>query len=740
LSACLLCAQASSARGAPVSGEPSPVVTSVTLTAPPAPLGVSLRLPLSFEPNVGQANPRFKFVSRGPGYRVELTATEALIEFLHGKSFARTRLHMWFPGADPDAKVLGAAKLPGVTNYFVGSASQWHPGVPNYARLVSRNIYPGVDLVYHGKDGQLEYDLVVAPGADPGRIRIAFGGIERLSLDPVSGDLLLTTFDGAQIRHERPRLYQMHGGQRQPVSGRYRIVDRASVAFELSAYDSSRALIIDPTLVFTTLVEGNQDDWPFGVTVDNRGYVYVTGVTDSGMGFPFGGNINAVDHLPAKDCSKDVAFGWTCPNAAFLMKLTPAGAVLFASYFGGNGLDLPHAIATDSSWVYVVGETTSSQFLDHGADYGGPLEIGSQGYALGDDNAFMVMFDTNGQPIRYTLWGAPGVNAANGVAVDAAHAVYVAGATCGDGFPTSALLSRPTLQAQRAGDCDGFVTKIDPWGFLGYGYSTYLGGKAFDYASAIAVESDGFAWVTGQTCSDDFPVSNPALNKGFPGFGGGGCTAFVTKILPDGSGMEYSLFLGGLAQSGVVPQDSGTAIAINGVNGVYVAGFTFSPNFYTTANAVQRSFPCGSLQLCSSAFVAQVNAGANVPYSTYLGAGGAAEATSIVLSRSGRVYVAGDTVAYAGFPGATTASIPNPTTGFVTSLSSTLDSAAWTDFLGTRVESLAIREPSLRIIALPQPSTIYMAGMHHVVSGLNDGGIDGFVRAVNDAPVIVAYP
>jgi hypothetical protein len=222
----------------------------VTHTAQPAPLGTSLKLPLSFEPNVGQANPRFKFVSRGPGYRVELTATEALIELLHGKSLARTRLHMWFPGADPDAKVLGAAKLPGVTNYFVGNAGQWHPGVPNYARLVSRNIYPGVDLVYHGTGGQLEFDLVVAPGADAGRIRMAFGGIERLSLDPVSGDLLLTTFDGAQIRHERPRSYQVHGGQRMPVTGRYRIVDRASVAFELSAYDPSLALIIDPTLRF----------------------------------------------------------------------------------------------------------------------------------------------------------------------------------------------------------------------------------------------------------------------------------------------------------------------------------------------------------------------------------------------------------------------------------------------------------------------------------------------------------
>jgi hypothetical protein len=704
-------------------------------------------LPLSFELNVGQTNPSVKFLSRGRRYSLFLTGSEAVLWLQSGdpaRAIPQLRrnplpepgpaqpgksasLRMSFVGANPKAEITGLEELPGKTNYLVGNdRKKWRTGVPTYARVKYQAIYPGIDLVYYGNQGQLEYDIVVAPGADPKQIVLSFEGSAGMRVDPGTGDLLIKTAAGMELRHMRPKVFQQVGDQKVEVAGGYRVQDESHAAFTLAAYDPHTALVIDPTVTFTTFLGGSSRDFSSGVAVDASGNAFITGFTSS-SDFLIVAGVGPI----SKNCQPS-ASQESCPPLAFVTKLSPTGGVVFSTYIGGSGLDDPRAVAVDSSGVFVTGYTDSPDF--------GGLEFGAlqNQYAFGHGDVFVAKLSPNGQAYFWVAtFGGVDIDAGNAITVDSKHAAYVAGITYSVDFPTSLYFSTTLKPMQKAfgGVRDGFVVKVDPSGFLNEGYSTYLGGSGFDAAQGIAVDSAGSAYVTGITASVDFPTVG-AKSLGFPG--GGGTTAFVTKLRPDGSGAVYSIYLGGtLDATNPAPADEGAAIVVDGAGSAYVTGDTCSANFPTTASAAQaqKLAPCGStFPFSFSAFATKLSNAGGLLFSTYLGgADGNTDGSSIGVNRLGEVYVAGDTSSTKGFPLAP-AIIPNPSAGFLTKFSPNLSTIGYTTFLGTQITGVAVFDPQTVLV---RPADLYTTGVRLKPNTTNQ---DAFVVKLNDNQAVEASP
>jgi hypothetical protein len=309
------------------------------------------KLPLSFEANHGQTDSRVQFLSRGPGYTLFLTPREAVValrgrETVNRSSSTSPRptegegqgegatLRMQFAGANSEATMTGLEELPGIVNYFVGKdPAKWRTNIPTYQKVEYKNVYSGIDLVYYGNQRQLEFDFIVAPGADPKRIVLRFQGTDRLEVDTL-GDLVLHTAIG-QIRQRKPVIYQEVDGVRTAIPGGYLLNGPSQVSFQVAAYDHTRPLIIDPTLVYSTFLGGSGNDMGSGIAVDGAGSAYVTGRTGS-ADFPT--TLGAFDTTFNGDLD------------AFVTKLNPTGSgLMYSTYFGGSSGDLGFEIAVDGA-------------------------------------------------------------------------------------------------------------------------------------------------------------------------------------------------------------------------------------------------------------------------------------------------------------------------------------------------------------------------------------------------------
>ncbi|MBI3693655.1 MAG: SBBP repeat-containing protein [Acidobacteria bacterium] len=562
-----------------------------------------MRLPLGFEANRGQAGDQARFLARGPGYTLLLAPGETVLAA--GDAVVRMRL----VGANPAPPMTGLDPLPRQSHYFLGNnPKRWRTHIPNYARVRYEGVYPGVDLVYYGQDRELEYDLVIAPGADPGVIRLAFDGVRRLRLD-VAGDLVLETARG-ELRQRRPAVYQEIAGVRQSVSGRYVLRGRRQVGFAVGVYDRSRPLILDPILRFASYLGGSGDDIGTGIAVDSSGSIYVVGTTTS-LNF-----VTSTGPQPAPGGAKDV----------FVTKLSNSGAgVGYSTYLGGSGDDTGASIAVDAfGSAYVTGTTASPNF---------PTTAGSlRSTPAGGADAFVARLDPNGATLVYSTYlGGSGDDSATSIAIDSTGSAYVTGATASANFPVSAGAFRNFL----GGSTDAYVAKLNPSGSA-LTYGTYLGGADIDQAFGIAVDSAGNAYVTGTTFSTNFPVANPAqpaCAASQTPFGNPCTDAFVTKLNPAGSTLVYSTYFGG---SGL---DIGRAIAVDAAGNAYVAGVTNSQNLPVRPGAFQPALRGGP----QDAFVTKFNPGGTPIYSTYLGGDGDDFAYGIGVDTGGNAYVAGST-------------------------------------------------------------------------------------------------
>jgi hypothetical protein len=576
-------------------------------------------LPFSFQMNCGQTDPQVKFLSRGGGYSLFLTSTETVLLKNSGRStpeqvvsneIAENRrsdiLRMKLIGANSAPRVQGIHELPGKSNYFIGSdPRKWRANVPTYAKVKYENVYPGIDVIYYGNQHQLEYDLVVAPGAKPGVIRLGFEGVDKLSLDE-QNDLLLHTAFG-EIRQGKPLIYQEKYGIRQEIAGRYVISLQKEVSFEVAAYDATRSLIIDPVLSYSTYLGGSGMEQGQSIAVDSVGNTYVTGFTAS-TNFPTANPLQA-------------NFGGS-PNDVFIVKLNPAGsAIVYSTYLGGSGNDVGNGIAVDSSGnAYVTGFTNSVNFPTMN-----PLQA-----ALGDGSgdAFVTKLNPTGSGLIYsTFLGGSRSDQAFGITTDPFSNAYVIGETESSDFPVAS-----PLQAANSGGLDAFIAKLSPTGSA-LAYSTYLGGSETDRGRSISVDSAGSVYATGGTGSSDFPTTSGAFQRTF----GGSFDVFVTKLNTTGSALLYSTYIGGSNA------DIGLGIAVDSAGNACVTGGTDSNNFPTTPGAFQRAFGGGNA-FGGDAFIGKLNAeGSALLYSSYLGGSGADQGASVAVDLQSKAYVTGRT-------------------------------------------------------------------------------------------------
>jgi uncharacterized protein (TIGR03437 family) len=595
------------------------------------------KLPLSFEPNVGQTDPRVNFLARGRGYTLLLTPTGATLSL----SLRPSKMTIHLVRSNRAALPEGLDALPGKSNYLLGNnRANWRTNVANYAKVEYRDVYRGVDMVYYGNQAQLEYDFVVSPGADPGVIQLAFTGIQGMRTGP-DGDLFLRV-PGGEVRQNKPVIYQEADGIRRSVEGRYVRMGNRRIGFQLGKYDVGRPLVIDPRLNYSTYLggptlAGGAQEQALAIAVDSSGNAYVTGWT-AATDFPV--SKGAIQRL------KGVG------QNAFVTKLNSAGTgLVYSTYLGGsNSSDEGRGIAVDSSGnAVVVGRTSSATFPITPTAFQTTLQAGG--------GAFVTQLNAAGDGLLYSTYlGDTVTTLGTAIALDSAGNAYVTGYTQSANYPV-------TLGAFRTSffGISGFVSKLNPTasGRASLVYSTFLPVTIF--ASGIAVDSSGNAYVTGYANAPG--VATPGA---FQTSLGGGDDVVVTKLNATGSGLVYSTYLGG---SGA---DRGNGIAVDGFGNAYVTGNTTSTNFPITPGAFQISFQGGLNNV--AAFVTKLNAaGDGLVYSTYLVGSGNAnnsnneQGNGIAVDYAGNAYVTGST---------TSTSFPITSDGFRNSTASTLKAFA----------------------------------------------------------------
>lgn len=597
------------------------------------------KLPLYFEGNQGQSDPQVDFLARGHGYTLSLSSTEMGLSFVRARTTenldsmfinvfssasipptaAQTSsesavMRMKFVSANPHPKKVELEEMPTKVNYFLGNdPALWVNNVATYAKIEYHDVYPGIDVIYYGNQGQLEYDFVVAAGSNPAAILLGFEGADELRLDS-QGDLLLKV-SGEQCLHlHKPVIYQEVNGVRRDIVGGY-ILNNRLVGFEISSYDSSRPLVIDPVLVYSTLLGGGSGEAGWAIAADREGNVFVIGDTNS-------------DEFPLSKKSLQRTYGGS--TDIFVAKLSADGSkLLYSTYLGGSDADVGSGIALDPEGnIYITGDTSSTDF---------PVVKPLQPTLSGAPDAFVAKLSSDGSKLLYSTYvGGSSGDRGNGIAVDASGNAYVTGYTHSTNFPTV----NPIQAAFAGGNGDAFVLKLNPSGST-LVYSTYLGGgnDRPDIGTAIAVDSAGNAYVTGFSNSRDFPTVKPIQPFVGP------TDVFVAKLNPAGSALVYSTHIGGSAD------DEAMGIAVDATGSAYITGETESLNFPTTPEAYSRScvsvsvrIPIGDICSGGDAFVSKLSPdGSALIYSTYLNGSGFEVGRSIAVGSDGSAYVTGFT-------------------------------------------------------------------------------------------------
>jgi hypothetical protein len=637
---------------------------------------------LAFEANNGQTDEQVRFLSRGNGYTLFLTDKEVVLK-LHRNATKPSRqtlsrqsamfaestpayevIRLRSIGMHPDSKIRGLDQLSGKSNYFIGNdPKKWHRDVANYGKVQIDEVYPGIDLVYYGTRNQVEFDWIVAAGADPGAIRFSVECNNALEIDS-KGNLILD--HRGELRLKKPVVYQHKGGTRLQIAAGYVLLDKHLVGIAIGGYDASLPLVIDPVLSYSTYLGGTRGDAGAGIAIDSSGNAYVTGSADS-------------TNFPTKDPLQTKTGGI---RDVFISKLNAAGdAMVYSTYLGGSSGEGGSGITIDSSGnVYVTGYTWSADYPtvnpfqanyggnqsgdafvtkvnasgnalvystylgDEGQEFGNGIAVDASGNAYitgqtystkfavmnpfqdtlgGTADAFIAKLDSSGSALVYSTYlGSDGTESGMGIVVDSSGNAYVTGATQASGFPTANALQTD----YGGGTSDAFIAKLNAAGDAMV-YSTYLGGTDSDQGSAIAIDANGNAYITGITSSTDFPTQKPFQ----PDFGGGGTNAFISKLSASGKVLVYSTYFG--INSG------GFGIAVDASGRAFVTGATYTSAF-PTLNPLQEIYGGGN----SDAFVAGLDAQGNaLTYSTYLGGSAGDSGMAITVDSSGNAYVTGST-------------------------------------------------------------------------------------------------
>ncbi len=643
---------------------------------------------LYFEGNHGQFTPDVNYRATYNRQQVLLTSAGMIWES-RSASLPLSSLQMRLVKSNPKALSEGINRLASEVNYLLADHRYTH--IPTYSKVQYHDVYPGVDLVYYFQQQKLEYDFILAPGADIHRIRLTFNGSEKISL-AANGDLIIRLASG-ELRHHKPIAYQRINGEKRQVAARFRQAGNRDITFEVAPYDLKQDLVIDPSLSYASYLGGNDYDIGTGIAVDSASNIYVLGTANSlnfptspsayqkelkgsdifvtkfdptgktvlystflggsstenatGIALDANGNVYVTGSTASTDFPTTAgAYKRTVNRGdAFIAKLNATGSdLVFSTLLGGSGNEICYGIAADTANnVYVTGSTTSSDFPTTAGAFQSSIRGGSF-------DAFVTKFNATGTQLVYSSFlGGSSNEEGLGIAVDTGNNAYLTGYTYSANFPTTAGAYQATFNGA-TNLSDAFIVKVNPAGSA-LTYSTLLGGKANDLANGIAIDAAGNAYVTGTTIgtTNDFPVTIGAFQTTYKGSNVPGpvTDAFVTKLSPTGAALVYSTYLGGNGA------DQAFGIAVNAQGSAFITGSTSSSNFPTASNAFK--IYAGAID----AFVAQLDAaGATVPYASYLGGGGNDTGTGVALDNLSNIYVTGNTASpnFPVFPSAYQAS------------------------------------------------------------------------------------
>ncbi len=648
------------------------------------------RLPMSFEENRGQWSPDILYAARAGSLSrhsgLYLTAAGAVLAAPGGKGAPARRVEVRLLHGNSQPKIEPVDRLPTQTNYFVGKRPNWHTGISQYSRIVYRSVYPGIDMVYYGSRDSLEYDFVIGPGADPAAIRLRFAGADRVQLDR-AGDLVVAA-GSARFLQKRPLLYQQDDSAgRTPIEGRYRLLPGGVVALDVSRYDRSRPLVIDPVVTYASFLGGDATDQINAVVTDANGLMYVAGYTNSGNLLPTFNGVNGAN---------------SGANDAFVAVFNPAvyggPSLTYLTYLGGSNNDAATGIAVDSAGnLFVTGTTSSTDFPVAGNAVQTALALGTTETAF-NPNVFVAVISQNNGLAYSTYYGGTGGDYPYWIGLDANSNIYVGGTTSSTDFPTTpnayasvlwgpsdvfvlelninatAALYATYIGGEDRDDGRGFavtpggqvyfaastlstlfpvagfayqstsngieniaigILDLNKSGSQSLVYSTYFGGSAIDEVRQLILDPSGNALLTGWTLSSDFPITANAMKSQFGGAG----NAFVTRVNPSAppSGFVlYSTYIGG--SGGEV----GYGVATDAAGNLYCAGYTLSTDFPVTPDAALSQWGNG-IEAFLVKFDPTVAGSAALKYGTYLGTGGFHVATGVAVTPSGAMLIGGYT-------------------------------------------------------------------------------------------------
>jgi hypothetical protein len=755
------------------------------------------KLPLSFEENQGQTAKEVRYVSHASGFELFLTPQEAVValrppdhlDFSPRHRFATLRalrearrngrpigqmavLRLQLEGANPRPEIAGADLLPGRVNYFIGNdAKKWHTDVRAYAKVKYSGVYPGVDMIFYGNKGRLEYDFVVAPGANPGVIALNLNGARKMRINS-HGDVLVSV-PGGEVELQKPVIYQQVKGERREVAGSYAISNNRRVTFSVPRYDRSEPLVLDPVLNYSTYVGGTSNDNATGIALDANGDAFIAGISSS-TNFPT--TTNGFTQQP-------LAANVSPATAAFVAELNPAGTtLLYSSYIAGATTpgETAFGVAADPTGkaVYLTGQTLSADFPTNSTITG--FKTGNNSGVTGVGTSFLVKFDptqtTGANSFLYSTF-IGGTNGTGGtadlglaVAADASGVAYVAGLT--DSTPGNTLATFPVVNGFQTTlnsvQGNAFLAKIDTTKSTNaLLYSTYLGGNGLNSGSAnglgvgdaafgVAIDSSGKAYLAGTTSSTDFNTLGTA-NGEFLTYPAGNtvdaaffCQVDTTKLA--NQSLLYLTYLGGSGS------DFGNAIALGPNNVAYLTGNTSSLNFPVSAGAFQTTGNGAGVVFVSLIDTAQPVA-SSLTRSTFLGGTGGDDGRGIRADSQGNAYVAGATSS-ANFPvsaGALQTAIATGAfaNGFVSQLNPSLSALLYSTYFGGSGDANSQHLDTADGIALDSsnPPNVYIAGQTFSTNlpvagtpvaplhaGLNGTGSDAFVAKLTLIPTLAIVP
>jgi hypothetical protein len=615
---------------------PRPETSSRSESKSRGQLRAIVKMPLYFIENRGQVDPRVAFTVQGTnktlyfgreGVTIALPSPDRTIDapriekasLGHATALeapgGRWIVKLDFVGASGNARIAGEEKTPAVVSYFKGPRGQWKTGLATYGSILYSDLWPGIDLVYSGTPDRLKYSFRIRPGADAGRIALAYRGVTGVRVNDV-GELEVETPAG-RLKDEKPSAYQEVQGRRVGIDVAYRLQSgaagqRSAYGFELGSYDRDLPLVLDPAiLVYAGYLGGGSAglDQGFGIAVDASGAAYVTGRADS----------SESDSFPVT-AGPDPTFNGG--SDAFVAKVSADGSSLvYAGYIGGASFDFGFGIAVDGEGnAYVTGQTQSNQLTF-------PVTVGPDTSFNGFVDAFVAKVNATGTALDYAGYiGGTGNDSGRGIAVDSEGNAYVVGNT------TSSQTSFPVAFGPDLtfnGLTDAFVAKVNSAG-TALVYAGYIGGSSNDFGLGIAVDGSGNAYVVGQTQSNEtsFPVAiGPDLTYN------GGFDAFVAKVNVGGTALDYAGYIGGEAN------DLGFGVAVDAAGNAYVTGSTASSAFPATVGPYLA--PNG----LDDAFVAKVKAdGTALEYAGFIGGSGNDSGRGIAVDSLGNAYFTGTTL------------------------------------------------------------------------------------------------